>query len=62
MSNPIHILNGDCLLEQFPEEIMGSRIVCRECLVDGDVQGSDLEEFFRIRAEFISNLHGSASI
>ena len=41
---------------------MGSRIVCRECLVDGDVQGSDLEEFFRIRAEFISNLHGSVSI
>lgn len=62
MNKDFHILNGDCLLEQFPEEIKGSRIVCRECLVDGDVRSSDLEEFFQNRAKFIARLHDDVSV
>ncbi len=49
-----HILNGDALLERFPEEIEGERIVMRECLIDGDVSGNTLEEFFENRANFIA--------
>jgi hypothetical protein len=42
-----HILNGDALKGQFPSEIPGQLIVARECLVDGDVSGESLSEFFR---------------
>lgn len=50
-----HILNGDSLKNQFPESIKGEIIVARECLVDGNVQGKNLEELFYTRAQFISN-------
>ncbi len=50
-----HILNGDSLKEQFPEGLEGEIIITRECLVDGDVSGSHLDELFRTRAQFISN-------
>jgi len=58
MSKQYHILNGDSLKEQFPKEIQGQTIVTRECLVDGNIQGSDQEEFFKNRATFISETHG----
>ncbi|NJO88744.1 MAG: DUF1835 domain-containing protein [Chloroflexia bacterium] len=54
MKKQYHILNGDSLKEQFPSEIKGELIVARECLVDGDVQGNNLEQFFLTRAKFIS--------
>jgi hypothetical protein len=64
--NPVkttyHILNGDCLKEQFPKQIGGEMIVIRECLVDGNVKSRDLEELFRLRAEYISELSGSDSV
>ncbi|MBL4568251.1 MAG: hypothetical protein JKY69_00790, partial [Flavobacteriaceae bacterium] len=54
MRKQYHILNGDSLKEQFPVTIDGEIIVARECLVDGDVTGCDLDELFRSRAKFIS--------
>ncbi|MEL6132445.1 MAG: DUF1835 domain-containing protein [Bacteroidota bacterium] len=53
MSDLYHILNGDALLEQFPTQILGTRIVARECLVDGPVGGSDLTDFFQQRDAFL---------
>jgi len=49
----VHILNGDSLKMQFPQEITGEVIIMRECLVDGDVQGKALDEFFTNRANFL---------
>lgn len=48
-----HILNGDSLLQQFPTEIPGERISFRECLIDGPVKANSMEEFWRMRKEFI---------
>lgn len=48
-----HILNGDSLKEQFPKTILGQLIVARECLIDGNVQGRNLNELFANRAEHI---------
>ena len=53
-TNIYHILNGDCLKEQFPKEINGELIVARECLVDGDVSGTTLKEFWKNRANYLS--------
>ena len=54
MRKQYHILNGDSLKEQFPENIQGEIIVTRECLVDGNVKGNNLAELFHSRAQFIS--------
>ena len=51
-----HILNGDALLEQFPSEISGTKIVLRECLVDGPVRSDSLDELYEIRAAFLDDL------
>lgn len=54
-----HILNGDALKSQFPiEALSGELIVARECLVDGDVSGETLEEFFATRAKTLVDLYG----
>lgn len=54
MNTPIyHILNGDCLKEQFPAAINGELIIARECLVEGDVSGNTLAEFWENRAAYI---------
>lgn len=54
MSKQCHILNGDSLKEHFPDNIQGEFIVARECLVDGNVEASDLTELYHSRARFIS--------
>lgn len=48
-----HILNGDALLAQFPDEIPGERISFRECLIDGPVKANSMEEFWGMRKNFI---------
>lgn len=48
-----HILNGDALLYKFPKEIPGERISFRECLVDGPVNATNLDEFWSLRKRFI---------
>jgi len=54
-----HILNGDALKEQFPtDKIDGHLIVCRECLIDGNIKGDSLMEFWDNRAAFIEQAYG----
>src|SRR5690349_21920797 len=48
-----HILNGDSLAYSFPEaRIQGDIIVVREALVDGDLSGDNLHEFWQSRAKY----------
>ena len=53
MSKQFHILNGDALKEQFPQDVPGEQIVLRECFVDGPVDANTLEELYEIRSKFI---------
>ncbi len=54
-----HILNGDALKAQFPiDKIEGHFIICRECLIDGTIQGDALMEFWDNRANFIEKRYG----
>jgi hypothetical protein len=55
MNDIYHILNGDALKKQFPKSIMGEIIVTRECLIDGNIQGDSLHEFFENRAEHLES-------
>jgi hypothetical protein len=59
MKNEYHILNGDCLKEQFPNSIIGEKIIARLCLVDGNVKARTLNELFEIRAKFISESYSN---
>ena len=58
MRKQYQILNGDSLKQQLPKDILGEIIVARECLVDGSVEGNDLDELFRIRSKFLSQNYG----
>ena len=54
MKNIFHITNGDYLANQLKEtSIVGEIIVCREALVSGPLQSDSLENFWKIRSEFI---------
>lgn len=56
--NPVHILNGDALKEQFPtDQISGELVVMKECLVDGNVAAESLDEFIDVRAETLEELY-----
>jgi len=46
MQQQYNILNGDSLRIQLPNTVSGEIIITRECLVDGDVSGETMEEFF----------------
>lgn len=47
-----HILNGDALTHSFHQaNIPGEIIVFREALIDGDLSGSSLQDFWKNRAE-----------
>lgn len=49
-----HVLNGDSLACSFPEaKIEGDIIVVREALIDGDLSGNDLQDFWHSRAKYI---------
>lgn len=55
----IHVLAGDALAGDFKNcAIDGEIIVCRECLVEGDVKAASLEEFWQARAHFITDSYG----
>ena len=63
MSQTYHILNGDALLDFFPESILsGEIIVARECLVDGPQDGETPEAFWETRANFIAGEYGEEKI
>lgn len=56
-----HILNGDALKAQFPiDKLEGHLIICRECLIDGNIQGDALMDFWDNRAIFIEKKYGKA--
>ena len=49
-----HVLNGDSLAYSFPEaNIEGDIIVAREALIEGDLSGNNLDEFWQSRAKYI---------
>lgn len=49
-----NILNGDSLAYSFPEaKIEGDMIVFREALIDGDLSGHDLQDFWHSRARYM---------
>lgn len=55
-----HILNGDCLAEQLKAtKINQDFIICRECMIDGNVSADNLSAFWEVRAKFISDTFGA---
>jgi len=55
-----HILNGDALKTQLPlDKIDGHLIICRECLIDGNITGDSLMEFWENRTQFIEQTYGT---
>jgi hypothetical protein len=53
-----HILNGDCLADQLRQtKINQDFIVCRECLIEGNVYADNLTNFWTIRAKFIADTY-----
>ncbi len=53
-----HLLNGDCLAEQMLQtEINENLIVCRECLIEGNLQAANLTDFWSVRADFIGQTY-----
>ncbi|MEZ4825431.1 MAG: DUF1835 domain-containing protein [Bacteroidia bacterium] len=50
-----HILNGDALTPQIRSTTLsGEFIVCRECMVEGDLTGANTEELLQSRAAYIA--------
>lgn len=60
MRKQVHILNGDVLKDRFPATILGRLLICRECLVEGNVEGENLEQLFINRAKFIQENYGAS--
>lgn len=55
----IHVLPGDAAAEKFGEaNIDGEILICRECLVEGDLRAENLSDFWRVRANFIETAYG----
>lgn len=58
----LHVLPGDSLVETFKASgIEGDVAVCRECLVEGDLTGDTLPEFWETRARFLAGQYGEAA-
>ena len=54
-----HVLPGDAQVNEFRETgLHGEMLVCREALIEGDVSGDSLDEFFNNRAAFINENSG----
>ena len=50
-----NILNGDSLAHSFPgARIQGETIVAREALIDGDLSGDILQDFWQTRAKYLN--------
>jgi hypothetical protein len=51
----LHLLPGDAQVDALRESgLEGELLVCREALVEGDLDGEDLDEFFANRTAFLS--------
>jgi len=54
-----HMLPGDAQVGAFKNSgISGEMLVCRECLIEGDISGETLDEFFVNRSAFINAAYG----
>lgn len=51
-----HILNGDALGESF--DLEGEKIICRECLIDGETDAENFADLMDLRAKFIKDAFG----
>ena len=57
----VHVLPGDATATDFADTgIDGEVIVCREALVDGDVKAKNLDEFWKVREDFIASEYGES--
>lgn len=54
-----HILNGDALKQQFPIDLDGEILVCKECLVDGPVKADSSKGFYALRMTFLQQAYGA---
>lgn len=53
-----HVLNGDALAEKFPStELPGALLVCRECLIEGPLDGDCPTTFWETRARYLSKMY-----
>lgn len=53
-----HVLNGDCLAEQLRQtKINGNVIICRECLIEGNLDADNMADFWEVRAKFIAETY-----
>src|SRR5262245_14012207 len=53
-----HVLPGDAQVEAFRASgIEGELLVCREALVEGDISGETVDEFFINRASFVNGAY-----
>jgi len=58
-----HVLPGDAVAEEFKKtNFSGDVVVCRECLVAGDVDADTLPDFWEQRARFILSEYGEDEI
>lgn len=56
--NTYHILNGDSLAEQLTQTRHDqNHIVCRECLIEGDLSANNESDFWSVRAAFIASTY-----
>ncbi len=56
------ILNGDCLADQLRQtKINQNFIVCRECLIEGNVYAGNITDFWTIRAKFIADTYTAST-
>ncbi|MBP6812338.1 MAG: DUF1835 domain-containing protein [Saprospiraceae bacterium] len=57
-----HILNGDCLADQLRQtKINQDFIICRECLIDGNLYADNIADFWTIRAKFIAETYNTST-
>jgi hypothetical protein len=60
MKMVIHVLPGDATAADFVETgIGGETVICREALIDGDVKAESLDEFWKLRENFIAGEYGA---
>jgi hypothetical protein len=54
----INVLSGSSLIEPFEKtNIGGERIICRECLIDGDLKAENLQEFWTLRRNYLGKTY-----
>lgn len=59
----VHVLPGDAQVAEFSKSgIEGEIVVCREALIDGNVRAGNLDEFWKVREQFLSSAYPESDI